>query len=62
MGSRLTPATNSALLMDTVRRADAIEASHHDGVLEIRIPVREAARPRKITAGAASATPELAAG
>ena len=32
--------------------ADAIEASHHDGVLEIRIPVREEAKPRKITVGA----------
>ena len=29
--------------------ADAIEASHHEGVLEIRIPVREEAKPRKIT-------------
>jgi HSP20 family protein len=41
--------------------ADAIEASHHDGVLEIRIPVREAAKPRKITVGTASPAPELAA-
>jgi HSP20 family protein len=32
---------------------DAIEASHHDGVLEVRIPVREAAKPRKITVGTA---------
>ena len=32
--------------------AEAIEASHHDGVLEIRIPVREEAKPRKITVGA----------
>jgi HSP20 family protein len=31
--------------------ADAIEASSHDGVLEIRIPVREQAKPRKITIG-----------
>ena len=28
--------------------ADAIEASNHDGVLEVRIPVREEAKPRKI--------------
>jgi HSP20 family protein len=35
--------------------AEAIEASHHDGVLEIRIPVREEARPRKITVGAREA-------
>ena len=28
---------------------EAIEASHRDGVLEIRIPVREEAKPRKIT-------------
>jgi HSP20 family protein len=39
--------------------ADAIEASHHDGVLEVRIPVREAAKPRKITVGTASEDREL---
>ena len=33
--------------------ADAIEASNHDGVLEVRIPVREEAKPRKITVGTA---------
>lgn len=32
---------------------EAIEASHRDGVLEIRIPVREEAKPRKIAVGAA---------
>ena len=37
--------------------ADAIEASNHDGVLEVRIPVREEAKPRKITVGT---TKELA--
>jgi HSP20 family protein len=31
---------------------DRIEASHSDGVLEIKIPVREEARPRKIEIGA----------
>jgi HSP20 family protein len=31
--------------------ADAIEATNSDGVLEIRIPVREEAKPRKITVG-----------
>jgi len=30
---------------------DAIEATHQDGVLELRIPVREEAKPRKITVG-----------
>jgi HSP20 family protein len=35
--------------------AEAIEASHHDGVLEVRIPVREAAKPRKIAVGTAAA-------
>ncbi len=34
--------------------ADAIEASNGDGVLEIRIPVREEAQPRKITVGVAA--------
>ena len=41
------------MLMD----ADAIEASNNDGVLEIRIPVREEAKPRKIEVGT---TKELA--
>jgi HSP20 family protein len=36
--------------------ADSIEASNRDGVLEIRIPVREEAKPRKIAVGTA---PEL---
>jgi HSP20 family protein len=40
--------------------AEAIEASHRDGVLEIRIPVREEAKPRKVTVGAASEARELA--
>jgi HSP20 family protein len=31
--------------------ADAIEATNRDGVLEIRIPVREEAKPRKIEVG-----------
>jgi HSP20 family protein len=33
--------------------ADAIEATNHDGVLEIKIPVREEAKPRKIEVGTA---------
>jgi len=41
--------------------AEAVEASHHDGVLEIRIPVREEAKPRKITVGAPSEAKELPA-
>lgn len=41
--------------------ADAVEASHHDGVLEIRIPVREQAKPRKITVSAPSEAKELPA-
>ena len=40
--------------------AEAIEASHHDGVLEVRIPVRGEAKPRKITVGAPSEAKELA--
>jgi HSP20 family protein len=35
--------------------AEAIEASNSDGVLEIRIPVLEEAKPRKITVGTAEA-------
>jgi HSP20 family protein len=41
--------------------AEAIEASHRDGVLEIRIPVREEAKPRKITVGTQSEAKELPA-
>ncbi len=41
--------------------AEAIEASQHDGVLEIRIPVREEAKPRKITVGVPSEARELPA-
>jgi len=41
--------------------ADAIEASHHDGVLEIRIPVREEAKPRKVAVATASEAKELPA-
>ena len=41
--------------------ADAIEASNNEGVLEIRIPVREEAKPRKITVGAPSEAKELPA-
>ena len=33
--------------------AEAIEASNNDGVLEVRIPVRETAKPRKIAVGTA---------
>jgi HSP20 family protein len=39
--------------------AEAIEASHRDGVLEIRIPVREEAKPRKIAVGTTSEAKEL---
>ena len=46
--------TRRVRLSDSVN-ADAIEASHHDGVLEVRIPVREEAKARKITVGAAEA-------
>lgn len=31
--------------------ADAIEATNHGGVLEVKIPVREEAKPRKIEVG-----------
>ena len=40
--------------------ADAIEASNGGGVLEIRIPVREEAKPRKITVGTTGDAKELA--
>ena len=42
--------TRSVRLPETVD-ADSVEASNHDGVLEIRIPVREEAKPRKIEVG-----------
>ena len=52
--------TRRVRLSDSVD-AEAIEASHHDGVLEVRIPVREEAKPRKITVGAPGETKELPA-
>jgi HSP20 family protein len=52
--------TRRVRLSDSVD-AEAIEASHHDGVLEIHIPVREAAKPRKITVGAAGETRQIPA-
>ena len=42
--------TRSVRLSDNLD-VDHIEATHHDGVLELRIPVREEAKPRKITIG-----------
>jgi HSP20 family protein len=38
--------------------ADAIEADYHDGVLTLRIPVAEKAKPRKIAIKADGATSE----
>jgi HSP20 family protein len=40
------------LLLGENLDADHLEATFHDGVLEITIPVAEAAKPRKITLGA----------
>jgi len=40
--------------------AEAIEASHSGGVLEIRIPVREEAKPRKIAVSGSTEAGELA--
>jgi HSP20 family protein len=48
--------TRSVRLSDNLD-TDAIEASNSNGVLEIRIPVREESKPRKITVGT---TKELA--
>jgi HSP20 family protein len=42
--------TRRIRLSDTLD-AEAIEAANTNGVLEIRIPVREAAKPRKIEVG-----------
>ena len=41
--------------------ADAVEASYDKGVLEVRIPVLEQAKPRKIEVRQADAPTELAA-
>jgi HSP20 family protein len=46
--------TRRVRLADTLD-ADGIEASHDGGVLELRIPVREVAKPRKIEIGKAPA-------
>ena len=41
--------------------ADAVEASYDNGVLEVRIPVLEQAKPRKVEVRQADGQPELAA-
>lgn len=41
--------------------ADAVEAAYHNGVLEVRIPVAEQAKPRKIEVRQGDEQPELAA-
>lgn len=41
--------------------ADRIEADLHDGVLTLRIPVAEVAKPRKITIGAGQPNPAIEA-
>jgi HSP20 family protein len=40
--------------------ADAVEAAYSNGVLEVRIPVLEQAKPRKVEVRQADAQPELA--
>lgn len=52
--------TRSVRLSDNLD-AEAIEASHHDGTLEVRIPVREQAKPRKVAVSVAEAPRELPA-
>ena len=41
--------------------ADAVEAAYNNGVLEVRIPVLEQAKPRKVEVRQGEAQPELAA-
>ena len=41
--------------------ADAVEASYHNGVLEVRVPVLEQAKPRKIEITQGEGQQELAA-
>jgi HSP20 family protein len=41
--------------------ADAVEAAYNNGVLEVRIPVLEQAKPRKIEVRLGDEQPELAA-
>ncbi len=41
--------------------ADAIEAAYNNGVLEVRIPVLEQAKPRKVEVRQGDQQPELAA-
>jgi HSP20 family protein len=41
--------------------ADAVEAAYHNGVLEVRIPVLEQAKPRKVAVRQGNEQQELAA-
>jgi HSP20 family protein len=40
--------------------AEAVEAAYSNGVLEVRIPVLEQAKPRKVEVRQADAQPQLA--
>jgi len=40
--------------------AEAVEADYHNGVLQVRIPVLEQAKPRKVEVRQADAQQELA--
>ena len=50
-----------ALRLSENLNADAVEASYTNGVLEVRIPVLEQAKPRKVEVRQGEAQEELAA-
>jgi HSP20 family protein len=49
------------LLLGDSLDADAVQARYEDGVLELRVPVAERAKPRKVVVGAAGGTEAIEA-
>ena len=49
------------LTLSKTLNADAVEAAYNNGVLEVRIPVLEQAKPRKVEVRQGDQQPELAA-
>ncbi|HEX6393487.1 MAG TPA: Hsp20/alpha crystallin family protein [Acidimicrobiales bacterium] len=61
VSERPTGSFSRQLFLGETLDADAIEADYHAGVLTLTIPVREAAKPRKLSITTSDADKQLAA-